>query len=313
MGDSRYKHADAGVVDVLRIARELITQAEHLAHASSGVAKMQSVVLGQAAVELVLMRAHHSIVNDEKKDATIETAERDVLKWTASRGFARPTQMTGLRRARNLAAHQGLGPADGDVGRHLRVAKKIAIGVSKATWGLEFNRLSFADVVSSEPWRKLLVTAHRLLGEPDFEARDEKGTPVSSITAPGQRWWLAASLAHLVWKRSMEKIRWKEGLHPSFDPENYRLGRDEVRPFRDLVDHLSEKSALLKEDSLALSIGISLPDLRRFQGVEHAHLHDFVAPLLLPKNVSTTEEAATFAVQFSTDWVLRVEHHVLLE
>lgn len=155
--------------------------------------------------------------------------------------------------------------------------------------GIEFDKTkrggTSGEEIQNPIWRRWLNSAQALLNDAEFELLDDADKPVANPghrLIPGERLTLAATLAHRTWTACNASV-----LSPAMTPV------PDPRP-----------------DMLALTLGMSLGDLRRFLGV---HLAGLTASpfgnwcIRFEGTESPSEDDARFAIDFATQWVLRVQ------
>lgn len=280
-----------------------------MASGATDLHRMRSLIVAQSAVEIALRLAYDAVADQGKEEVPTPAVEKEVFGWTSTRGFKRPSDLTSLRRARNLVAHAGMAPTATDLGRHLAVAAKTAAGVARAVWGLALDRLTYIDVVRSTEWKRDLLNAEGLLHDDEFVPSLVSGKMPKPPSSPEERRSLAVSFARLVFEQSVRAAGWHsaEDDPVDFDPDQYKDPQfaAEILASKMVATHY------LRGDVLALALGVALPDLRRFEGVKYTVVSRFdqhmVRTAMFPP---PTREDACFAVEFATDWVLRMEHHV---
>lgn len=298
--------ADVATVQLLRVVRQLLVDAEHRAAASDPLSRMTSVLTVGTAIETLLRAVYERICADPRHDVTVQHVEGEVGKALAARGLRTPGRANALRHSRQGVAHHGAIPSGEDTRRHVAEARVFATDVVRATWAVDLECLTAVALVQDEFLRLLLVWAHALLDDPGFEFEDTDGHRWPGRHA--DRRALAVGFAGEVVRVTTARVIWPR-LHKAQD--RFRSREDDRKTER-LVDFLRGREDALRCDLLGFVLGVRQTDVARFLAVPALSPGFDAVGALHPTGTggTPTDADARFTVDFATDWVLRAQPHV---
>ena len=224
----------------------------------------------------------------------IEPAVFEALKPSVSR----PAGLDTLRQARNMVAHDGCTPSAEDTQRHMALARKTCAELVRVVWDEDINSISHIDLVSSAKERELLRLADGLL---EGTVESVPGREGEHVVEPRDRPGAAAGIARAVWDRANVHLAWGTNFaNPYKKSSEDRLEHDE---------HQYERRRAA--EVIAVALGVSLADLKRFYKIRGTHVATTPGTsfLHLTHNGIVDAEDARFAVEFTVHWILATESH----
>jgi len=296
---------DPAAVQLLRVVRQLIVDAEHRAAERDPLSRMAAVLVVGTAVETLLRAVYERLCVDAGVDAPTQQIEREVGERLAARGLKHSPIAKAIRRSRDGVAHDAAIPSAEDTRRHVADARAFAVDVVRATWAVDLERLTAVALVQDDFLRLLLQWAYALLDDPAFEFEDTEGHKW-----PGRdtdRRALAAGFATEAVAIATSWITWPR-LQGA--PDRFR-SREEDRKTERLVEFLRQREDALRGDVVAFVLGVRQPDVARFLAVPALRPGLDAVGALHPTGTGQrpSEDDARFAVDFATDWILRAQPH----
>lgn len=299
---------DEPALQVLRLVRSLLVEAERLSVSEDSLARMGTVLVAQTAIETLLRCVGERLTDKLRDDASISDVEAHVVGQLKPRGLRHREKAKALRMCRNAVAHHGAVPSTEDIQLHASHARQFAANVVTIVWAIDLEKLYVTSLIENPQWRRWLESAYGMLEDPAYELLDEAGTTCGALE-PGARALIAVALARLAWNTCNNNVLW-----PATDQTPSLFGRlgHEKQEQRSLQQRYEKREKALQFDVLALVLGVRQADVRRFLQIKQMIIFESPAGQWeFTKHDEPPDVVdARFAVEFATNWVLRAQQHV---
>lgn len=232
----------------LVLIKDLLDQARNCAKQDTQGSRLQSVLLFDLCVELLLS----TIINDADVSDGNMSAPREekwATLWRRAVGAIKSRSLPGLRHARtlarlhelrNLAQHNGSIPATEEIERYRRPCEEFLFAVYRDCYNLDLDSVTPSAFLSNQ-------RLGAFVGD------------VQAAASSQPDWAIGGAL--LVYRWVLSALRAASSL---FNEERYLTRSDATPGLQEALSHIGNRVRRVEDLALLADLGISASDVRRF-------------------------------------------------